>query len=426
MGTYRLFPSASGPPSSVAYAGDFAAGTGFQATAGGTWLEGYWWWVCPAGQLTAPQVFALWQVHLGGIATLIDAATVKSGDLTPGQWNYVPLPAPIMLSAGGGSNFDRADGGGTAAYIACTGFTGGFPDTNDQFGAGEPYAAGITNGPLTAFSDQGGSLPGPWTLGQGLFGTDSDVTAKCPFNVSGSSNFWMDVQVSDTAPSGYTGSYRIWPNLPVVPGAISNDEGRQTAGTEFWLSQACTLDAIWFWSPPGAVNLPSRCGIFSVDTQAEVAGTDNSAPSWRDPDGTAASPGDGWITCSYAAAGVTLPAGKYKSCVYSEGGGKFYTEDVLYFSSGPGGRGIVSGPITVPSVAAAASCISGSGPDKGETVTGNSTYQDGPWSYPDTFDGGDGGENRWIDVEVTPVPGGGTTPPPPAAVNSGAFLVFFP
>lgn len=422
MGTYRLFPSTNGPASPVAYTGAFSAGVGFQVTAGGTWFEGYWWWVSPSGQPAAPQKFALWQVYLGGTATLIEAATVTSGNLIPGQWNHIPLSAPIMLSVGGGANFSRADGGGTAAYVACTGFTGGFPDTDGQYGAGETYADGITSGPLTAFSDQDGSQPGPWTLGQGLFSTRNDVTSFCPFNVSGSANFWMDVQVSDSVPDGYDGSYRIWPSLPVVPGSVSNDTGQQTMGTEFWLSQSCSLDNIWFYSPPGAANLPSRCGIFAVATRQVAAGTDIVSPSWTKGDGTAAGAGDGWVSCSYTAAGITLAAGKYKVCVYSDGGGKFYQEDVLYFSSGPGLRNIVSGPLTVPSAANASDSIAGIGPQKGEIVPGNSTYQDGPWSYPDTFDDDDNGETRWMDVEITPVAGAS----PSATVNSGAFLVFFP
>ena len=52
----------------------------------------------------------------------------------------MPLATPVPLAIG-------------ATYIAATGFTGGFPDTNNQFGGGDPYSGGITNGPLTAYSD---------------------------------------------------------------------------------------------------------------------------------------------------------------------------------------------------------------------------------------------------------------------------------
>ncbi len=405
MSTYRLYPSTNGPSTPVSYGGSFDAGIAFEVTSGGAWFEGYWWWVCPSGQPTAAQTFALWQVYGGGNGSLISAATVTSGALTAGQWNYVPLPNPIMLSIGGGANFANADAGGTAFYVACTAFTGSFPDTNSQFGSGGPYSGGIKSGPLTAFSDQSGTLAAPFSIVQGLFSTSGSVTSNFPANGSSSSNFWMDVQVSDTAPSGYSGSYRIWPNFPVVPGSLSNDTGQQTTGTEFWLSESCTLDNIWFWSPSGVGVLPSRCGIWSVSSQGVVSGTDNTSPSWS------GSAGSGWVSCSYASSGVVLPAGKYRVAVYYGGGQKFYQEDVDYFGTGPGSNNIVNGPLTCPSVTNA-------------TSPGNSIYQDGAWAYPDTFDNKDDGETRWIDVEVTPASGGGGGGPSP--VNSGAFLGFFP
>src|SRR5215469_1134392 len=250
MANYRLFPTTSGPATPVSYGGPFNAGVVFEVTAGGTWFDGYWWWVCGSGQSTAPQTFALWQVYGQGLASIISQATVTSGTLTAGQWNYVPLPSPLMLSVGGGANFANADAGGAVSYIACTSFTGNFPDTNNEWGSGQAYGAGITSGPLTAFSAQSGTLKAPFTTPQGTFGVGGNVTSGPPFQGSGTDNFWMDVQVSDTAPAGYTGSYRIWPNQPVVPGSISNDTGEQTTGTEFWLSTACTLNNIWFWSPP--------------------------------------------------------------------------------------------------------------------------------------------------------------------------------
>lgn len=448
MTTYRLFSTTSGPSAAVSYSGEFAAGVAFEVTSGNMWFEGYWWWVCESGAPTGPQTFALWQAYGEGNASLVSAATVTSGTLTPGQWNYIPLAQPIMLSIGGGSNFQQSNGGGTALYIACTGFTGGFPDTEAQYAAGGVYAGGITSGPLTAFSGQGGTASAPWGIGQALFSVNSAVTISCPFGVSGSANLWMDVQVSDTAPDGYAGSYRMWPSFPFIPGGYSNDAGQQTTATEFWLSEACTVDNIWFWSPPGAVNLPSRCAIFDISTQAVVAGSDNTSPTWLNSSGAAATAGSGWVACSYASSGLTLPAGKYKSAVYTGGGGIFYQEDIDYFGTGPGSSNIVNGPITVPSNANASSLIAGSDGDGGDidvgdTVTGNSSYQDGAWAYPDTFDAVDNGENRWIDIEVTPVAGQATptptptitatptptpTPTPtqstPPVINPGGFLPF--
>ena len=388
MTTYRIFPSTAGPSAAVSYSGPFIAGVVFTVTTGGTWFDGYWWWVCQSGQSVSPQKFALWQVYTDATGNLIPGTTVTSGPLTAGQWNYVPLSAPVPLAIG-------------ASYVAATGFTGGFPATDSSFGSGQPYGAGIVNGPLSAYSDQSGSRPAPFAVSQGSFSVaGSDPAAVMPAYGFDSDNFWMDVQIDDAAPQG--ASYRLWPNYPTPPNALSIDTGQQTSATEFLLSHPCTLNNIWFYSPPGVTVLPSRCAIWNVSTQAVVAGTDNTSPSWS---GAA---GSGWVSCAYN--GVTLPAGDYKTSVYYGGGQKFYTEDVFYFGTGPGANGITSGPLTCPGTAKA-------------TAPGNSTYQDGAFAYPNTFDQKDNGENRWVDVEVTLATG---TVTPPASVNSGAFLAFFP
>jgi len=287
------------------------AGVLFEVTRGGVWFEGYWWWVCPTGQPTASQKFALWQVYNVGTGVLISSATVSSTTLIPGQWNYVPLPTPIPLAIG-------------ACYNACTALSGSFPATTNQFGAGNPYSAGITNGPLAAFSDQSGSLPAPFSMSQGVYSVaGSDPTALMPANGDKSDNLWMDLQVSDVAPDG--SSYRLWPNYPSITGEISNDTNQQTMGTEFQLSQPCTLNNIWFYSPPGVSVLPSRCAIWDVPTQQLVAATDKSSPAWS------GATGSGWVACAYE--GVTLPQGNYKVTVYSDGGHTYYQENTHYFSS---------------------------------------------------------------------------------------------
>jgi len=70
---------------------------------------------------------------------------------------------------------------------------------------------------------------------------------------------------------------------------------------------------------------------------------------------------------------------------------------------------------------------------------GNSCYYQGGTSptYPNGWDTNDGGENRWVDIEVTPsssssspsptpTPTSTSASPPPPVTNSGAFLTFFP
>jgi hypothetical protein len=367
-GTYRLFPTTDGPPSPVSYSGPFIAGINVGVTSGGCWLAGYWWWVCPSGQTTAAQTFALWCLSGNAAGTIIAAGTVTSGALTAGQWNYVPLPTPVPLALG-------------AVYVAATGFTGNFPITNDQFAGGDPYGNGIVNGPLTAYSDASGTLASPFKTDQGVFSVaSSDPTANMPMYGSSSSNFWMDVQVTTTPPAGAT--YRLWPDYPGIPGTVDSDTTGYTLATEFELAQSCTLDKIWYYSAPGAGALPTRCAIWDVASQSEVAGTDNSSPSWS---GAA---GSGWVSCSYS--GLTLPAGDYKVSVFYGGGSGWYLATGGYWGSGgTGGNGITAGPVTAPNSSAA-------------TSPGQGTYNAGSWAYPQSFASDANGENYWVDVEVTP------------------------
>lgn len=367
-GTYRLFPSTNGPATPVSYSGPFMSGVLFQVTEGGCWLDGFWWWVAPSGQSTSAQKFALWALYNDSLGALVPAATVTSGPLTAGQWNYVQLSSPVPLAPG-------------VCYNACTGFSGGFCDTNHQFGAGDPYSAGIVTGPLSAYSDQGGSLPAPFHMSQGVFGVlGTDPSASMPSEGDVASNFWIDLQVDTNAPAG--ASYRLWPNFPTLPGAGTIDTTSYTLATEFQLTASATLNKIWYYSPASATALPDRCGIWNVSTQAVVSGTDKTSPTWSGPAGS------GWVSCSYS--GVTLPAGDYKVAVFSGGGSKWYQVTINYWGTGgPGASGITAGPITAPGLSDA-------------TSPGQSTYNPGSWAYPQTYGTGSNGENFWIDIEVTP------------------------
>jgi len=367
-GTYRLFPSTNGPSSPVSYSGPFLCGVVMGVTAGGCWLDGYWWWVCPSGQSTAAQRFALWCLYGSGAGSLVANSTVTSDPLTAGQWNYVKLPSPIPLAMG-------------AAYVAATGFSGNFPITNNQFGSGDPYSAGIVSGPLNAYSDSSGSNPAPFNTAQALFSVaGTDPAANMPLYGSSSSNFWMDVLVDTSPPSGT--SYRLWPSYPTIPGHLNSDTAGYTLATEFQLSKSCTLDKIWFYSASGATALPTRCAIWNVGSQNVVSGTDNSSPAWS---GAA---GSGWVSCAYS--GVTLPAGDYKVAVFYAGGSQWYQATNGYWATGgPGANGITTGPVTAPGTSAA-------------TSPGQGTYNYASWGYPQTYASAGNGECYWTDVEVTP------------------------
>jgi hypothetical protein len=397
VATFRVFPSTAGPSSAVPHTGDFISGVHFFVT-GEAWFEGYWWWVCESGQSTGPVKCALWQASSSDAATLVPGSVVSSDELIAGQWNWIGLDTPLPLSIGAaGTNVS-----GAAEYVAAIGCNGAFPDTNSAFGPGDPYSAGIVNGPLSAYSALAGTLPSPLGIDQGVFtSSGSDPSLVPPLGSdSTNDNFWVDVQVTDVAPRNV--SYRLWPGFPTIPPTSNQDNLEQTMGTEFTLSVACTLDNIWFYSPPSAVALPTRCGIWDVASQTVIDGTDNTAPSWS---GAA---GSGWVSCAYS--GVTLPAGDYKVAVYTPGGtDDFYEETEEYFGgNGPAaGAGIMYGPLTAPNTTNA-------------SPPGQSTFQHGGWLYPDTYDTQFDGQNRWVDVEVTP-----PSTSPPANSNS-VLLSFFP
>ena len=287
------------------------------------------------------------------------------------------LPTPLLLSANIPYN---AAAGGT--------FSHGFPDTQNQFGGSNPYATGITNGPLNAYY---GSSSADGFLPQSPFSTaGADPSTTMPATNDANDLLWLDVQVSDTAPSG-TLSYRAWPNMPATWPAVETgtDTTGYTLGMEFSLSQSCTLDKIWHYSVPGVSTvLPSRCGLWNVGSQAEVAGTDNSSPTWLDPGGGAASAGDGWVYCDYSASGVTLAAStNYKVSTYHAAGSTWFgATPSVWGTSELQASGFTQGPLIVPGNAAA--------------TPGQQSWNTLTWAYPATSTNP---EVDWIDIEVTPV-----------------------
>ena len=396
----------NGPASVNSYTGPFQAGLIWGVTAGGFWLQGYRFWVPPNGD-TGAQTFALWQLtdtaH-GVTDILVPFSAVTSGTLNAGAWNFVPLTTPIALSAG-------------VPYVAVTGWeaSAGFPDTQNYFGAGDTFAAGITNGVLFAYSDQGASNPEPFTsnLHQGLFGTGSassaSASANFPATADVHSNFWIDIQVSDGAPSGAV--YRLWPSQPYAIGWNLDTANNFTLGTQFQVSQLCKLTKIWFYSPAGVTQLPTECAIFTDSTQTVLAGSDNASPVWKDPSGSNASPGDGWVYCDYSAASVLLAAStSYKAVVVNGAASPaaWSAQTASYWAgAGPGASGVSNGPMSAPGNAAADS-------------PGQSSYHAGAaLHWPDT---NTGPYNYWVDPEVQPASAPAGHGPSQGSVSRGGAL----
>lgn len=403
MTTYSLLDGASGRPgvgssgttppgSPTAFSGAYEAGMVFCVSQGGLWLTAYDWWVPNGGQVTAGQKFALWQVDAANTGVLVPNSLATAGTLTAGAMNRIPLAAPLLLAPGDaslGSGF-----GGT--YCAVTGYTSvsGFPKTGSQFGTSQPYAAGITNGPLFGFSSTGGTKPaggvGRW-IPQQPFGTSTaDPTAALPITNDADDLLWVSPVVTDVAPAA--ASYRAFPNMPVLALATAQSVS-YTLGLEFSVTQACKLMKIWHYSPPTATVLPTRCGIWTVASQTELAGSDNSAPSWKTASGSAASAGAGWIYCDYSSSGVTLQTGtNYKVSTFANAGASiWFSAQANWWGTGqPFAGGVTAGPLVVPG-------------NSGATPGQDSWNQGSVWTYPNTstnpeYDG--------IDVEVQPVVSG--------------------
>lgn len=389
MTTYSLMDGVAGrpgngPASPTAYSGNFLAGTMFSVAGQVMWFDSYRLWVPPGGD-TVARKFALWNRFSTSGQQVVTGSTVTSGTLTAGQWNTVNLATPIQIAPGG-------------LYVASTGWlaSAGFPDTQNQFGSGQPFAGGIVNGPVTGWSDLGGSNEFPaaslnYGLDQGLFSVaGTDPTVNMPNGGSNSANFWVDFIVNDTAPGGYAGSYRLWPNKVDLGNYNLDTANGFTLGLEFNLAKASALNAVWFYSPAGVTVLPTECAIYDVTSQAIVSGTHNVAPSWTLPGGGAAAAGGGWMFAPMPGS-VQLAAGTNYKVVVFQGANTIWNAAVAaYWSTGFGANGLISGPINAPS-------------DAASTTPGQASYhQAASISYPDThagpFDYG-------VDLEVTPSTG---------------------
>lgn len=348
-------------------------------------MNGYYWWVPPGGD-TGPIKCALWQQASSPLVfsdgTLVDGSVVTSGTLIAGQWNFVALPSPLLLTNVG------------TFYTAAIGFSTaiGFPDTKNQFGGGQPYASGISNGPLTAPGSSG--IGSGWQQPFSTAGSDPSVTM--PVSNDANDLLWIDVQVTDVPPAG--ASYRLWPSRPYsigdgANGGVSVVTDGYNMSVQFSLSESCNLSKIWFYSAPAkfggaaAVALPTRCAIWDTTTQTVVNGTDINGVTWKKTDGTNASAGDGWVYCDYSSANVVLdPSKNYKSSVWYVGGSVWRTVVDTYWSTGYGQNGITQGPLSAPN---SSSSINGQDSWSGPNLA---------WAYPSSFSSP---ENDWVDVEVT-------------------------
>ena len=142
---FSLPSTAQIPRSSFGPGFEFVSAIGFQVTEPTIYFEGYWWWVCPSAQSTAPQKFCLWQDtgdldQKSDYGQLVERPRGRVRHADTWAMEFGALPAPIALSR-------------DVSYRAATASPRYAPTTNGQLGSGGAYASGITNGPLFAFAD---------------------------------------------------------------------------------------------------------------------------------------------------------------------------------------------------------------------------------------------------------------------------------
>lgn len=181
-GTFSLFyPNTAGPTNGGSFNNIAAWCLQFEVTASGHELVGYGVWICP-GTPTGPTAPCnCYLYHWSGSAWVLDSgASVTSGTLSTG-WNAVNLSTPFSLTA-------------SLNYMAVLEINGHPAVLNNQFGSGDPYAAGFTNGPLFIYSDTTGSAPAPSGYPQGNLCTTINLPSVPPCS-TGSNSGWFGCDV---------------------------------------------------------------------------------------------------------------------------------------------------------------------------------------------------------------------------------------
>lgn len=396
-GLFNLYGNASLPGAGQSFGAAFLAGVDFTVTQGGCYLAGYRYY-CPAPPNpgpTTPQPFALWNVTGSSTGTLIPAGNVTSGTLTQGSWNTVLLATPVPLAIG-------------TEYIAATGLTGNFCQFKNQFAAGQPFSAGITSGPLFAYSDTSGSAPSPYGQPQGVFNTSTaDPTAAMPTTGSSSANFGVDVIITTTQPAAAS-TFQLWPSkFDSSAQTVSDSALNYIIGTEIHVLQSCHATAVRYFSPTGTAQLATRAALWSVGSQTELVA--NAAPSWS---GAAAS---GWIQANFSSpfaltAGQKIVASVYNSAATPD---QWSATDLstAYWLNGYGKNGIQTGPLFAPPVSGASQCweynasLPGATPpySNGTQAPGQCPFGEVPgggYAYPQLY-AFNQAQNYWVDLVVT-------------------------
>lgn len=161
--------------------------------------------------------------------------------------------------------------------------------------------------------------------------------------------------------------------------ALTADTTTYTMGVQFQVSQAATITAVWWYSPPGAAVLPGSISLYAVSGRTLVH---SETATWS---GAA---GSGWVRAPFTAPPVLTPGTAYKACINSPGGNSYGTI-AHYWDTGAGQNGISNGPL---------SATNNAGGDGGQD-----TFDTAPPHYPLTSSNA---SNYLVDPEVTAAGGG--------------------
>lgn len=167
---------------------------------------------------------------------------------------------------------------------------------------------------------------------------------------------------------------------PASPATLQADANNYEMGVQFTVSIPATVTGIWFFSPPGAVSLPTEIDIYDVPAGGLGA---SAVASWS---GLA---GSGWVKAQFATAPVVLPGYTYKACILANSSSNFYGATSHYWDTGPGQNGISNGPLSAPNNAGA-----DHGQDSFATPVTVHAYPNQSFNA----------ANYWIDVEITADP----------------------
>jgi len=177
--------------------------------------------------------------------------------------------------------------------------------------------------------------------------------------------------------SGTGGPFTLF-GQPAAPATLTADASDYDMGVAVTVSRTVQLNAIWFYSAPGAADLPQQITLWRNTGAGTGVLVANQVASWS---GAA---GSGWVRAAFSSPPAMTAGNQYKPGILHTTLANFYSATAHYWDVGPGAGGITNGPLTGLNNASA---------DGGQdTFIGSAAL-----TYPNTsFNAA----NYWIDPEV--------------------------